>query len=218
MAGAPAGGTPKRNGGPSQPLAGRGRAGQPPRPQRTGTAQSQGKLRLCSRSRPGGVVGDDSRSRQVRRPVLASYLDARDSGKHWPQPRRTGVANRAVVISRPRRGRRAGRGSRPLPRSRRQVASKLDATGQTAAVAALTRRGDEDAESRTQLENGLAELPERQRTVVTLRDVHGLSSEEVSSLLGLSAGNQRVLLHRGRSRLRGLLEWHFATGEPVMRT
>ena len=74
------------------------------------------------------------------------------------------------------------------------------------------------AESRTQLENGLAELPERQRTVVTLRDVHGLSSEEVSSLLGLSAGNQRVLLHRGRSRLRGLLEWHFATGEPVMRT
>jgi RNA polymerase sigma-70 factor, ECF subfamily len=74
------------------------------------------------------------------------------------------------------------------------------------------------AESRTQLENGLAELPERQRTVVTLRDVHGLSSEEVSSLLGLSAGNQRVLLHRGRSRLRGLLEWHFASGEPVMGT
>jgi RNA polymerase sigma-70 factor (ECF subfamily) len=74
------------------------------------------------------------------------------------------------------------------------------------------------AENRTQLENGLAELPERQRTVVTLRDVHGLSSEEVSSLLGLSAGNQRVLLHRGRSRLRGLLEWHFATGQPVLGT
>lgn len=74
------------------------------------------------------------------------------------------------------------------------------------------------AESRTQLKNGLAELPERQRTVVTLRDVHGLSSEEVSSLLGLSAGNQRVLLHRGRSRLRGLLELHFAAGEQVMGT
>ena len=66
------------------------------------------------------------------------------------------------------------------------------------------------AESRAQLENGLAKLPERQRTVVTRRDVHGLSSEEGSSLLGLSAGNQRVLLHRGRSRLRGLLELHFA--------
>jgi RNA polymerase sigma-70 factor (ECF subfamily) len=74
------------------------------------------------------------------------------------------------------------------------------------------------AESRTQLENGLAELPERQRTVVTLRDVHGLSSDEVSFLLGLNAGNQRVLLHRGRSRLRGLLEAHFAAGEAVMGT
>jgi RNA polymerase sigma-70 factor, ECF subfamily len=75
------------------------------------------------------------------------------------------------------------------------------------------------AENRTRLENGLAELPERQRTVVTLRDVHGLSSDEVSSLLGLSAGNQRVLLHRGRSRLRGLMEMHYAAaGEPVMGT
>jgi RNA polymerase sigma-70 factor (ECF subfamily) len=74
------------------------------------------------------------------------------------------------------------------------------------------------AESRTQLEHGLAALPERQRTVVALRDVHGLSSDEVSALLGLSAGNQRVLLHRGRSRLRGLLELHYAAGEPVMGT
>ena len=45
------------------------------------------------------------------------------------------------------------------------------------------------AECRTQLANGLAELPERQRTIVTLRDVHGFSSDEVSSFLGLSAGN-----------------------------
>ena len=66
------------------------------------------------------------------------------------------------------------------------------------------------AESRTQLESGLAKLPDRQGTVVALRDVHGLSSDEVSSILGLSAGNQRVLLHRGRSRLRGLLETHYA--------
>lgn len=66
------------------------------------------------------------------------------------------------------------------------------------------------AETRRQLEDGLAELPERQRTIVTLRDVHGLSSDEVCSLLGLSAGNQRVLLHRGRSRLRALLESRYA--------
>jgi RNA polymerase sigma-70 factor, ECF subfamily len=72
------------------------------------------------------------------------------------------------------------------------------------------------AESLSQLADGLAALPERQRTVVTLRDVHGLSSEEVCSLLDLSAGNQRVLLHRGRSQLRALLEVHYAAEEPVM--
>jgi RNA polymerase sigma-70 factor (ECF subfamily) len=74
------------------------------------------------------------------------------------------------------------------------------------------------AESLRQLADGLAELPERQRTVVTLRDVHGLSSEEVCSLLDLSAGNQRVLLHRGRSQLRALLELHYAAEAPVMGT
>jgi RNA polymerase sigma-70 factor (ECF subfamily) len=73
-------------------------------------------------------------------------------------------------------------------------------------------------ETRSQLENGLGELPERQRTVVALRDVHGLSSDEVCSLLGLSATNQRVLLHRGRSRLRGLLEVHYTSGQPVIGT
>jgi RNA polymerase sigma-70 factor, ECF subfamily len=53
---------------------------------------------------------------------------------------------------------------------------------------------------------GLRELPPRQRAVVTLRDVHGLSAEEVCGVLDVSAGNQRLLLHRGRSRLRQLLE------------
>ena len=49
-------------------------------------------------------------------------------------------------------------------------------------------------------------LPEMQRQVVTLRDVEGLSAEEVCDILGLTEGNQRVLLHRGRSRLRSMLE------------
>ena len=52
----------------------------------------------------------------------------------------------------------------------------------------------------------LEELPAMQRQVVTLRDVEGFSAEEVCELLGLTEGNQRVLLHRGRSRLRGMLE------------
>lgn len=50
------------------------------------------------------------------------------------------------------------------------------------------------------------ELPDVQRQVVTLRDVEGLSGQEVCDVLGLSEGNQRVLLHRGRARLRGMLE------------
>jgi RNA polymerase sigma-70 factor, ECF subfamily len=49
-------------------------------------------------------------------------------------------------------------------------------------------------------------LPARQREVVLLRDVEGMSSEDVCAVLALTEGNQRVLLHRGRSRLRQLLE------------
>ena len=51
----------------------------------------------------------------------------------------------------------------------------------------------------------LDELPESQRQVVLLRDVEGLPADEVAELLGVSDGNQRVLLHRGRARLRHLL-------------
>jgi RNA polymerase sigma-70 factor, ECF subfamily len=50
------------------------------------------------------------------------------------------------------------------------------------------------------------ELPDAQRTVITLRDVHGYTSEEVCDALELSEGNQRVLLHRARSRVRAALE------------
>jgi RNA polymerase sigma-70 factor (ECF subfamily) len=52
----------------------------------------------------------------------------------------------------------------------------------------------------------LAELPENQRRVVLLRDVEGVPSADVCELLGISEANQRVLLHRGRSRVRNLLE------------
>jgi RNA polymerase sigma-70 factor (ECF subfamily) len=49
-------------------------------------------------------------------------------------------------------------------------------------------------------------LPPRQRDVLLLRDVSGLSSEEVCAVLDLEDGNQRVLLHRARSRLRQALQ------------
>ena len=50
------------------------------------------------------------------------------------------------------------------------------------------------------------ELPEMQRQVVLLRDVEGMSAADVCQLLEISEVNQRVLLHRGRARLRGMLE------------
>jgi RNA polymerase sigma-70 factor (ECF subfamily) len=56
------------------------------------------------------------------------------------------------------------------------------------------------------LRAALDDLPARQRQVVMLRDVEGLTNEEVCTVLEISSGNQRILLHRGRSRLRGVLE------------
>jgi RNA polymerase sigma-70 factor (ECF subfamily) len=61
-------------------------------------------------------------------------------------------------------------------------------------------------EAREHLKQALAELPERQRVIVGLRDIEGFSAEEVCTLLEVTQENQRVLLHRGRSRLRATLE------------
>ena len=51
----------------------------------------------------------------------------------------------------------------------------------------------------------IAALPEGQRAVVVLRDVEGWAAAEVCHVLGLTETNQRVLLHRARSRIRGAL-------------
>jgi RNA polymerase sigma-70 factor, ECF subfamily len=54
--------------------------------------------------------------------------------------------------------------------------------------------------------SAIALLPPRQQEVILLRDVAGWEADEVSDALGLSAGNQRVLLHRARSKVRSRLE------------
>jgi RNA polymerase sigma-70 factor (ECF subfamily) len=59
------------------------------------------------------------------------------------------------------------------------------------------------------IRSAIGDLPPRQREVVTLRDVEGMSSSEVCHLLDISDGNQRVLLHRGRSKVRQVLETEF---------
>jgi RNA polymerase sigma-70 factor (ECF subfamily) len=61
-------------------------------------------------------------------------------------------------------------------------------------------------EARTEIRRAMAGLPERQQVVVALRDVEGMTSEEVCELLDISEANQRVLLHRGRSAIRNALE------------
>ena len=58
----------------------------------------------------------------------------------------------------------------------------------------------------------LDRLPERQRIVVTLRDMLGFDSSEVCELLDISVANQRVLLHRGRAAVRLVLESYLGVG------
>ena len=89
----------------------------------------------------------------------------------------------------PRRFTRDGRWSEPPVTWPEDVDDRL-----TAAVTAKRIRA------------AIADLPEGQREVVMLRDGQGLSASEVCAVLGLSEGNQRVLLHRGRSRVRQAVE------------
>lgn len=64
----------------------------------------------------------------------------------------------------------------------------------------------DDAELVRRVRAAITLLPDTQQQVVTLRDVEGLSAPEVCRILELTEGNQRVLLHRGRARVRAILE------------
>lgn len=65
-------------------------------------------------------------------------------------------------------------------------------------------------ELETVLTDAIEALPPHQRVVITLRDVEGWSAAEVCELLEIEPGNQRVLLHRARSRVRAELERYLA--------
>lgn len=71
------------------------------------------------------------------------------------------------------------------------------------------RRLDDD-QTRAVLLGTIASLAPRQREVITLRDVLGWSETEVCTVLEVSEGNERVLLHRARAKVRAALERHFA--------
>jgi RNA polymerase sigma-70 factor, ECF subfamily len=66
----------------------------------------------------------------------------------------------------------------------------------------------EDRETLRVAMGAIADLPLTQQTVIRMRDVEGYSSEEVCATLDVSEANQRVLLHRARSRVRSALERH----------
>ena len=61
-------------------------------------------------------------------------------------------------------------------------------------------------ETRELVAEAIERLPPNQRAVISLRDVEGWSSEETRNALGVSETNQRVLLHRARSKVRQALE------------
>ena len=61
------------------------------------------------------------------------------------------------------------------------------------------------AELRGRLAEAVETLPEQQKTVILLRDFGGLDGPEVAEALGISEGNQRVILHRARTRMRDAL-------------
>jgi len=68
----------------------------------------------------------------------------------------------------------------------------------------------ERAETLELVREAIERLPGLRREVILLRDVQGWSAAEVCALLGITECNQRVLLHRARSRIRAELERHFA--------
>jgi RNA polymerase sigma-70 factor (ECF subfamily) len=97
-----------------------------------------------------------------------------------------------------------------------EVVERFDASGHwTTAPVPWSERVDDRlvAERLAQrLQELLPKLPDQQRQVVILRDVEGVSAADVASALGITDGHQRVLLHRGRARLRELLASERGTG------
>jgi RNA polymerase sigma-70 factor (ECF subfamily) len=67
-------------------------------------------------------------------------------------------------------------------------------------------------EIRKALREGMDQLPFQQRAAVTLRDMHGLSYQEISGVLGIQIGTVKSRISRGRNRLRELLKPYWGRG------
>jgi len=70
----------------------------------------------------------------------------------------------------------------------------------------------EEGETRRIVHDAIDRLPESYRTVLLLRDIEELTTDETAELLGLSSNAVKIRLHRARQALRGLLDVHFRKG------
>jgi RNA polymerase sigma-70 factor (ECF subfamily) len=129
------------------------------------------------------IVGNQAKTRAVRERRSVPFSALAAAGQEADEP--------AVEPDRflPAGHRWAGHWASP-PRSWREIPEEL----------LLSR------ESMGEIRVAIDRLPAAQRQVLVLRDVEGLSAAEACELLGLTEGNQRVLLHRGRAKVRAALE------------
>jgi RNA polymerase sigma-70 factor (ECF subfamily) len=131
----------------------------------------------------------------------ASRFEGRSSFKTWlfhivaNRARTTGVRERRQI---------------PIDPTDPVAANRFDSGGMwkvpPPSFADLLADAQDRARAVETLRAAIADLPEAPRSVVTLRDVEGLSTREVAELLGMSEANVRVVLHRARTQLRDQLE------------
>ncbi len=129
------------------------------------------------------ILMNQAKTRGVREKRTVPFASLADA--------ETGEEFSAVDASRfrPDGERAAGHWASPPPRWDEQPEERLESRETIAAI-----------------RKAIDALPPAQRTVITLRDVEGWEAAEVSGALGITDGNQRVLLHRARSRVRQALE------------
>ncbi len=154
-------------------------------------------------------LGGGPGTRPLRGTFLPEDLDLPDPHQHRGHARGARKTHRAVLVA--RRRRRGAARSRSLPPERPRALS--GPLGARAHAVGDTGAGLVSAETREVVTAAIEELPDAQRTVVTLRDVEGWPSGEVCDALEISEGNQRVLLHRARTKVRAALERYYDAAE-----
>ena len=113
-----------------------------------------------------------------------------------------------ILVNRART--RGAREARTLPRSPLEDGTEEPAQPWFCAATDITpERAVLSREILLQLDRAISALPARQRQVVTMREISGMSAEEVCAALGISTANQRVLLHRARAALRAALTGYY---------